>query len=254
MSWASRRRAFYLFGVLLLAAVVLAFIGVRLFYEAPTCFDGIQNGDEGGIDCGGACQRVCSFQAVDPVVRWTRFFEIRQGVYSVVALVENPNVGAHAYNVPYDFKLRDESGILIYERKGTAYIPPESTFALFETDLATGERKPRRGFLEFSDDIPWQRATSGKAQVRVRDEVLVGTENEPRVRAVIQNITREEARDVELVALVFNTDGNAIAVSKTLVDRLPPGGQKEVFFTWPRAFDETVALVSVLPRIISREP
>ena len=82
-----------------MAILVVGFIAYRVLYEAPTCSDGVQNGDEEGVDCGGACDRVCSFQAVDPIVLWERFFEVGPGVYNTVALIENPNVNTIARDV-----------------------------------------------------------------------------------------------------------------------------------------------------------
>src|SRR3989344_2930318 len=159
-SWSTRRKTLYL-SLFLLAGLIL--VGVPLFlyfYDAPTCTDGKQNADEEGVDCGGSCPTICTFQAVPPVVLWARGFSIAPGVWSVVALVENPNFNAEAFDVPYVFKIRDERNILIYERKGRVYIPPKTVFPIFESGIITGARVPQKTFFEFSASPDWVRTDS----------------------------------------------------------------------------------------------
>ena len=65
MSWASNRRLAYISVVLFGVLAVVLFVGLVVFYEAPTCFDGKRNGTEEGVDCGGSCDLICSFSAAD---------------------------------------------------------------------------------------------------------------------------------------------------------------------------------------------
>ena len=88
-----------------------------IFYDKPTCFDGKQNQDESGVDCGGVCEKVCSFQAVKPNIIWSRSFKVSEGIYNAIAYIENPNIRAEAFAVPYVFKIFDERNILISEKK-----------------------------------------------------------------------------------------------------------------------------------------
>src|SRR3989338_5245710 len=113
MTWAARKQVKYLLGTLVFLAVL---IGVPLFfylYETPTCTDGIHNAEEEGIDCGGSCERVCDFQATEPIVHWYQEFQIIPGVYTVVALVENANDSFETRSVPYIFRLYDSQNIFV---------------------------------------------------------------------------------------------------------------------------------------------
>ncbi|MEK9185206.1 MAG: hypothetical protein AAB863_00365 [Patescibacteria group bacterium] len=49
-TWASRRKAVYFWSVVLTLTAVSFGIFWKYWYKAPTCFDGLQNGDETGID------------------------------------------------------------------------------------------------------------------------------------------------------------------------------------------------------------
>lgn len=95
--WVAKRKLFY--GIFSIVALVLV-IGVPLFfvlYKTPTCFDGKQNQNEKGIDCGGVCTRLCSSDIANPIVLWQRSFVVTDGVYNAVAYVQNPNVLAKGW-------------------------------------------------------------------------------------------------------------------------------------------------------------
>ncbi len=137
----------YIGGVFLVVFLIIGLFALAVLYEQTTCFDGLQNGDEIGIDCGGVCGELCDFQVTDPVVLWNRLFEIAPGVYSAIAFVENPNVVAHAHNVPYVFSLRDERGMLVATASGDIYLPPASSVAIFERSFNVASEIRKEYFL-----------------------------------------------------------------------------------------------------------
>ena len=108
--WAQKRRFVISTIVLvpLLAVIIFIYISSR---EAPNCFDGKLNQNERGIDCGGMCVAVCQNEATDVAILWTRFIPIINDVYSVVAMVENPNINFEAKGAPYIFRLYDEENL-----------------------------------------------------------------------------------------------------------------------------------------------
>jgi len=55
---------------------------------------------------------------------------------------------------------------------------------------------------------------------------------------------------MDVVAIVYNKDGEALDASMSrLVDPIYRNGSKEVFFTWPLPFTESVARSEIIPRI-----
>lgn len=246
MSWSSRRRSLYLLGALI---VLILLVGVPLFfffYEAPTCTDGKQNGDEQGVDCGGDCPIVCSFSAADPIVRWSRLFEVVPGVYSVVARVENPNPTVAAYNVPYSFKLRAADNVLVYEQKGMAYLSPKSIIPIFETGLQTGSRIPTR--VEFTLGEPvWVNERSTAPDVSIRNQKLENPNERPVVTATIKNETTDSTQQFSAVIVLYDASGNAVHASRTLVESIPALGEAQLIFTWPQPFGTRIARIEIIP-------
>lgn len=246
MSWSSRRRSLYFLGFLVALIVLVGIPLFFFFYEAPTCTDGKQNGTEDGIDCGGNCPIVCSFSAADPIVRWSRLFEVVPGVYSVVARVENPNATVAAYNVPYTFKLRAADNMLVYEQKGTVYLSPKSIIPIFETGLQTGSRVPTR--VEFSLGEPvWVNERSTAPDVSVRNQKLENPNERPVLTATIKNETTDPTSAFAAVAVLYDVSGNAVHVSRTIVESLPPLGDTQLIFTWPQPFSTNVARIEIIP-------
>lgn len=247
MSWSSRRRAFFLLSFILIIILIVAGLVIRALYHPPTCTDGVQNGTESGIDCGGTCTAVCPFEAIKPIVEWSRVFAIDQGVYSAVAFVENPNALFQAFDVPYVFRLRDENNILVYEQKGVADIPAKQKFPIFETGIQTGSRIPKRVEFAFLADPLWQRGSTNDIPLVVEDRILENASTSPRLAVRVTNPTLTPLPALNVVALLYAENGNVVNVSRTIMDPTPAGQERTLFFTWPQAFVEPVVRIDVIP-------
>jgi len=249
MSWASRRRTLYIGSFIAFVVIVLGFFIFGTVYQKPTCFDDKQNGDEAGVDCGGSCQRVCSFESVDPVVLWSRFFEVAPSTYNAVALIENPNTNAQAYNVNYSLKLRDAENVLVYERKGVVDIPPERILPIFESNIVVGERIPLRSEFSLDKVENWQQVVGERAPVRISDTDLSRVDTEPRLTAVVENISDGIIEDIVLVAILSDDEGNAVAFSQTVLSRLTISQKVPIVFTWRQQFTTEVSFIDIIPKL-----
>ncbi len=243
-----RRRALYASIVGGVVLVILAFVLVPVFYRPPTCADGAQNGDERGVDCGGSCARFCPFEVAAPTVSFSRALPVARGVYNVVAYVTNPNVGASASRVPYSVRVFDSENVLIAERKGEAFLTANSVNPIFEPSIVTGERVPLRTFFEFSTAPLWERSVFPAQAFAVRSMSLADVEAAPRLTAEVENLLAEGLADVEVVATLFDADGNAVATSRTVIETLGKHATATVVFTWPVPFANPVARIDVVPR------
>ena len=215
MRWASKRRLIYL-GIILIPIILIGLIWFFSSRPEPTCFDGKKNGNEVGIDCGGICEKVCQELALPVAILWTQEVHIIDDVYHVVANMENPNRGLEAYNAPYIFKLYDNKGLLIYERKGRGYIPSNQQFYIFESGLRVGNRTPTRATFEYAQSPYWERAKNKEIKMSASEIVL---ENK-RLEAVLKNKTLDDAKNVKLVAVLFDRDENIVNASQTVIDSL----------------------------------
>lgn len=227
---------------------VIFFVAFKFFYVAPTCFDGKQNQNEEGIDCGGPCELVCSFKTVDPIVKWKRIVELREGVYSVVVFIENPNINIEALNVPYQIKLYDKEGFLVSERVGEIYIPSNKQFPIFETNFQAGNRIPEKITFNFlNKNFKWVEKQDIENGFAVVNTQFQEKNNSPRVTANIENNSTRDINNLELVVLLYDEENNLIHSSKTFFDKLKKDSTERVIFTWPNLFEKEVFKIDVIP-------
>ena len=248
MDWAFKKRAIYLFGLLVILVIIFGLPIYRSLNKTPTCSDGRQNGNELGIDCGGVCSKICKFSAEPPTVLWSRSFEVRDGIYNSIAMIENPNIGSGAANVPYIFRLFDDKNILVYERKGRTDIPPQTRFPIFEGGIIAGERTPSRTFFEFSPDIDWFQKEIQTTSLKVINKKQTNMDIAPKIEANIENRGDTAVHDIDVFVIVYDLEDNALAVSKTFIEEILPDLSPKVVFTWPLPFDSIVGRVEILPK------
>ncbi len=251
LAWSSKRKLLYIGGfALLLAVIIFSYLYPRL-NKAPTCMDGKQNGDELGVDCGGTCQAACLFQANDLIVRWTKAFPVSDGVYSLVAYAENQNSGVGVQNIPYEFKVYDADNVFIARRTGTTFIGPNSKVPILEAGVNAGNRIPKRVAFTFLQEPRWIQADpkTEALSIYVSDIKLLDPSGTPRLEAKFVNNSIYDVRNVPIAVIIYDAEGNAIAASKTLVEDLPKGGVKNLFFMWPSPFAAKVERIEVVPRL-----
>lgn len=239
-TWALRRRIQYGLGVGVFVLLVLSFAYTQLARTTPSCFDGKQNGDERGVDCGGSCQRVCAFDVTEPQIRWSQSFRVTDGQYNVVAYVENRNRDAGVRDLEYRFILYDEQGDVITERAGTTPLPPDGVYPIFEGAVSTNGVALARTFVELDADPVWLSAAAGREQFEVRSRQLFDADVRPRLSARVYNTSLDDERDVEIVATIFNASGIALTASRSVVPLFLGREEREVVFTWPEPIAKTV--------------
>jgi len=92
------------------------------FIVEPTCFDGIQNQQEEGVDCGIlACGIACEPAIMPLSVVSQKLIEVRPGDYDFVARINNPNSLFGASRIRY------ELNIGATQRTGTFFVLPGQT-------------------------------------------------------------------------------------------------------------------------------
>lgn len=239
--WSLRRKRIILAIVAFALVVLVGGPLFLLFYKAPTCFDGIQNGNETGVDCGGSCQLLCKAESLPLISRGDpRIFEVSPGVYELAAVVENPNLTAEVYRAHYTFKLFEASStipILIVE--GETFVPKNDTFVVFEGPIQMSDRRPARAILEWQkDSLSWRRDIKNQTGLSTKNISLTKEDVKPRITANLINNSLDSVSNVELTVLVSGgKDGNLIAASKTFVENLRGETSVPIVFTWSEPFN-----------------
>ncbi|MBI5644782.1 hypothetical protein HY970_01665 [Candidatus Kaiserbacteria bacterium] len=250
MSWASRRRASYAFGVSLFFAVVIGGpIGYWYFSIPATCTDGIENQGETDVDRGGPCL-LLDTRALSPAsILWSRSFRVRDGSYSAAAYIQNANEQAGVSGVRYKFTFYDEKNIFVGERFGSTYIMPGSITPIFEGAIATGNRVVAHTYFQFEDPLAWERLENRALSIEINDKQLTDIGTVPRVHASARNTSVHDMYDVVFRAAVFDPAGNAFAASETTIPKLRAGEKQNIVFTWPDPFTIAVGRIDVVPLV-----
>ncbi len=249
LSWGAKRRLIISLAAIALAAVVIALSSVKLLYRPPSCTDGKQNQAEAGVDCGGPCQRLCENQGLAPLIHWQRAFPVSSGNYNAVAYVENKNVRSGASDVPYVFKLYDDNSILVAERTGTVNLSSHQVVPVFEPNISTGFRPPSRVIFVFDRDPIWTVLTADAPDVRTETNPPTDVETLPILTGKIINNSKRTLTHFDVVAIIYDADGNAQQASQTVVDSVRPHESASVSFSWPTPFDFVPARVEIIPKL-----
>lgn len=248
MTWATKRKLTYM-AIIFLVIALFAFIKLYpKFNVPPTCGDNKQNGAERGVDCGGACQKICPSDTVSLVVKWARSYPVSTGYYNSFAYIENQNITAAAQTISYEFSLFDDKNLFIVSRKGTIYVPPNSRFVVFEPAIPTGLRVPKNTLLRFTSTPVWLSVKDRFSEYRLLSSALSPTDldSSPKLTATISNEGERRIEGIDIFAILYNADGNAIGASKTFLDSLSSDQKKDVYFTWRTPFNGEVKHVELM--------
>lgn len=244
MRWALQRQLIFALGALTILVALAVAAYFTYGYKPATCFDGVQNQDEGGVDCDGSCALLCKAPQVSVV--WARPVKAAAGVYHAVAMIRNPDTNSGG-TFSYEVSLFDENNILIARRPGTFSIGPGEVAPLFEANFVSGERTPTRVFFDITPG-QFMRVERVVSPVRVINWNL--DEKALRLTADVQNYGAVVVPESRITALLFNKDDTLVSASQTLSGPLQPGERKTITFTWQEPFPETVARTDIVPRVL----
>ena len=252
MSWVQRRKTTYVVSILFIFVIVLAIILFSTFNKAPSCSDGTQNQGELGIDCGGPCVNLCRAQFSDPVViwgpRWSKV--LSSGMYNFLTYIQNPNIGVGAYNAQYNFKVYDKNNILLYQKTGTTYLPPNNNFVIFEDNISLNDKVPARTEFKFIGNPVWQKIENQESNITAVSKNLTNEDTKPKLFVTMRNSTLNPISDIEEVAILYDINGNAIAFSKTKIDSIDADGTADIVFTWPEPFLGKIVRVDIVSKVL----
>lgn len=251
MSWASRRQFQYIGGLLIFLGILALIIAWPTITKAPTCSDGKQNNGERGVDCGGSCQRICTADASEPIVLWSRAFPVTGNIYNLVAFAENRNKDAAVYQVSYEFRIYDTNNILIGRRQGSTFISPNQQFAVFEPRFDAGASEVKSVNFEFTSPFVWMKKqpTIQTLPIRVDDIVLADDKGIPSLTAQINNDSIYDLPEFDVITIIYDIRHIAINASKTHKDGLASNEKSLLLFTWPQPFTDDPATKDILVQV-----
>lgn len=236
-SWSTKRRLLQGGVFVIVVSLLVGFVFWQILYKSPTCSDGKRNGDETGIDCGGSCKNLCTVDTLNPVVIWSKVFNISGDVYTAVAYIENPNTNSKNLKASYQFSIFDDAGKLIITKDGETSIPKGKKFAVFETGIVLKGSKPRTADFRFIKFGPWEKDGSKEPDLDIKYGTLQSTSTNPKIIGTITNDTLQNISSLEMAVFVLDGNENVVAASNTFIDNLDKRTTQDFVFTWPKPFN-----------------
>lgn len=247
MTWASNRQYLIIFSIVAIVIALVAVTTISIVYKTPTCTDGKQNGEETGIDCGGACTYLCLAEVERPVVRFVRAFSPQPNRFDVIAYIDNRNPSAAAREVEATIEVYSQSRELLTTETISFDIPAGATVPVFVPEVYRGEAEVGQVFIVFNDSSLQFYTPQEQHIVPTVASLEIENTDTPRVRATLENTSAFTLYGVKPIATVFDIEGNALAASQTYIAQIGAYGKTNAFFTWNAPFVGTPARVEVLP-------
>ena len=246
-TWSSKRK--FIYGGSIVAVVLVIIFGVffSIFYKAPTCTDGMRNGGEQDVDCGGKCVKLCQSAFLPVKIKWGggKYEKIADGLYNVASYVINPNTGGAAVNVPYKFILYDEAGILITEKRGVVTLPAHRNALAFEPAVNVGQRNLSKVIFEFIKQPEWFKSHDSLNGLAVLDKKYTEEENNSSLEVVLENRNLLPYNKITISAVLYDSQDNAIGFSRTKIDAIESQESVSVSFTWPSSRHGKVTSIEI---------
>jgi hypothetical protein len=254
LSWSAKRKLLIIFILIIVISVPTSFYVYKKMQKPPSCSDGIQNQDERGVDCGGICLIACFYNVkATPDIQWSRAYYVAEGAYNLVAYVQNPNIDYISRPAKYIFKVYDNKNVLIATREGTVGIPTSKVFPIFEPTLITRELVPKIVTFEFVEPVTWLEYFGNKPELEVVEQRLSRLDTSPKLDAKIVNRTLNTYKNVEVIAIIYDENGNGVLASRTFIDKIGDKEQVNVVFTWPESIDFKPSKIEVIPNLALKE-
>jgi hypothetical protein len=234
LNWRTQRQIIIWAIYFLIVFIPVALTVFLLLRRTSSCFDGLQNGEEGGVDCNGSCQLRCDGSYRDIRVDFSRGMKVSDGVYDVFALVENFNTNVYFPNVPYNISFYSVEGKLLGSASGSLELLPQKKAAIYLPGLQLAQEpktvdlqmEPHKA-LEYYDiaNLPQNISVeSWQAQRGANDSLQVVGE--------IKNPNNSEVKKLGVYALLYDDTRTVYAVSRTTVTSLGGREKTAVTFSW----------------------
>lgn len=229
----------------LIFILVIGGIGYGLvdyfFIIEPTCFDGVKNSKEEGLDCGLlVCGVACEPEILPLNIISQKLIEIKPNDYDFVARINNPNSIFGAVLVRYKLNITENDGTIL-DNSGTFYILPGQTRFLIIPGVRTanGATKSSINITE----IEWEKVEAfGNISFPIqRKSYAVIDQNGAfsELEAVILNDSDFDFDKIEVGVILFNENNEIIAVNRTDIRTFLSRTERSFKVSWPVELSET---------------
>ncbi len=239
---------------IIIAVFAAIFLSIILFaYEkmkpAPSCFDGIQNQNEEGVDCGGVCAKKCDIKAQDLVVQQSGFVPSGAvNTYDVYGQVENPNNSFGGSEFSYTFNLKDVNGKIIATKQGKGFILPAETKYVIEIGLQTTS-VPASVELDIYN-VKWVQFKDyfEKPQLNIvnkeYDQITSGV-GFGEASGLLKNESPYDFNSISIYVILKDANNAVIALNSTSMQTVKAGEDRDFKTLWTDRFPGSVSNMEV---------
>ncbi|MGC8981768.1 MAG: hypothetical protein ACP5JU_02355 [Minisyncoccia bacterium] len=240
-----RRQKQILYGIIFFSIfLIFSFLIYNfLFKPKPSCYDGIKNQGEEGIDCGGPCIP-CEVLKLSPLRKSeAKILIYPDNTLDLIASVGNPNDNYGVKKFSYRFLIYGNNDFK--QVSGESFILPLEKKYILETNLKMPGFQIRKVDFEISFPIEnWKKIEENKVKI----DLLNYNIYQNRFECEVVNSSEREYKNIELDFLIVNKDNEIIGALKTYVDSLEPNESKNIVLTLP-PLTETPDKVLFFPEV-----
>ncbi len=223
----TRRAKQIIYGALygLLGLGVIAIIYFWSSRPVPTCYDGMQNQGEQGVDCGGPCAAACipaNIHNIAPLGD-VLVFNTGGGRATILAQVANANAGFAAKSFDYRFDLYDASNTIIQSVQGQSFLYDGEVKYLIAPNVETAGLVDRAALV--IRNVQW----AGTSHMGIVPQFVLqnnGPAPSPAgtvtVAGALKNNDLASFSGILVVAVFKSVQGDVIGASQTTLDGIAP--------------------------------
>ncbi len=234
-------------GLVYLIIFVIIVGGIYLLSSKnkPTCYDGIQNQGEAGIDCGGPCP-LCDWQKQKDIeIIWQKIIPTRENFIDLAAKIKNPNQEFGAKILSYEFILYNNQNQVIKSIKGTSYASPQESKYIIEPKIETNEKvnsiKLQINSIEWQELLNYQ-----EPDLLVQNTQFNQVADQAVARGVVENRSNYDFNRIDVFVILFNENNKVIGAGKMNLKTILSGERREFKMMWPFELEEKVAKIDAI--------
>lgn len=211
---------------------------------SPTCFDGVLNQEETGIDCGGMNCVSCELKdlATPVLVGSPQFFELPSGGALLFFEFKNINSTYGAKPVLYTVKIIGKDGSFLQTISESEWLYPSEDRYAINMNVNASYQEIERAEISFevsyTDWISAEQMTKPNVGFFGSPETIATGTQGIKVSGVVQNQSPFIARNVKIIALLYSKTGTLLKPSQTIFSEV--GGFSQKGFTISFAKDDAL--------------
>jgi hypothetical protein len=239
--------------VYLIIFLILILIFYFSFRTKETCFDGIKNQNEEGVDCGDVCKKCEKIEAKNIIVSKAGAIETGiVGQKDFFAEVYNPNDRYGSKLFQYEFVFKNSSDEKVFSKKGSSFILPGEKKYVIEFNVPLENEFSKTEFI--ISDSEWTEFNEyyEKPQLKITNKKY----NEPNsaeifgeVRALLKNDSSYDFTSVSVRVILKDSSDEILALNSTELNSVKTGEEREIVFIWPKKFSGTVEKIEIQPEV-----